>query len=353
MITVLLPTTNRAGMLATALRSIERQTAIGSVSEVIVSENAGCLASRDVCSGFPSLPIRYIFREPILAPLAHGESLIWESKGKYIAVLHDDDWWADTHLALALGYLERMPDVGSYWSSFLWVDGESSWMTFSDLTSLCWAASGFPPVTTAWSLDAKRAALACLLGTPVHYSTLLVQSDIYRQSYSAVREQANPFDNDRLLFMECAKHGRVIINPTPQALYRQHSGQDWRTFTSGERRSWVEKTAVAILDFCDSNGVNVSNWLCSILDDCPTADLHRFTGGAFIQLLMILRKREALSERLLKFIEPAPEKRESTLRKSCVAGHHRQLLVHTERFSFGVAWHLLVRHEPGRSGDAG
>ena len=103
MVTIIIPTASRPGMLRTALESVANQTAVSRIGQIFVSENGGSRDSEIVCARFPSLPITYQYREPTTPPLEHMQILMREClHGELTAFLHDDDWWTPTHLASAL-----------------------------------------------------------------------------------------------------------------------------------------------------------------------------------------------------------------------------------------------------------
>jgi glycosyltransferase involved in cell wall biosynthesis len=65
-LSVVVPTAARPAYLRTALKSVANQTAADNILEVIVSENLSDKTSQGVCEEFPSLPIKYVFRNPPL-----------------------------------------------------------------------------------------------------------------------------------------------------------------------------------------------------------------------------------------------------------------------------------------------
>src|SRR5580658_10308150 len=101
-ITVVIPAAGRPQFLSCLLDSIQRQSAIDRVAEIIVSEDSGNRESKNIVAKFKELPIRYVSRESPLGFLGHHKALLCdEARSPLTALLHDDDWWAPQHLETA------------------------------------------------------------------------------------------------------------------------------------------------------------------------------------------------------------------------------------------------------------
>lgn len=109
LVSVLIPTFNRRDYLKETLASVLRQSFDD--FEVIVSDNASEVDPGDVVAGFADRRLRY-YRNPanlgvtgnLLA--AHGHA-----RGKYVAVLGDDDLWDPQFLAMLVAPLESDPSL--------------------------------------------------------------------------------------------------------------------------------------------------------------------------------------------------------------------------------------------------
>src|SRR5262249_21371009 len=160
-------------------------------------------------------------------------------------ILHDDDWWGVSHLATALTQLNVHPDSVAYWASCYLVYGESSWMECWNMTG--WMASRFAPLTEVAKLDIKQAALACLPWTPAHYSSLVAKRNTFLECFNSVIETKTPYDNDRLMFLEFAKRGAVLLNLVPEVFNRRHTLQNSRAQEMENANEHVQATTEAIL----------------------------------------------------------------------------------------------------------
>lgn len=297
MITVVLPTANRPAMLRTALRSIEEQTAKEEIKCVLVSENGGNRESGNVCAEFPALPIRYVFREPALPPFDHGATIYDEARqlpSRYVAVLHDDDWWGTDHIANALTELRRYPDAKAYWSTSFLVQGESSWM-FQCWNESVWIAADYPPLSETVVLSRKQAALACLGSGPAHYSSLVAEKETLFEGFSAVKKTGNLFDNDRLLFLDLATRGPLLVNLVPEVFVRQHPAQDQASYTLQGSGEHIAAATRLVLDFCRNEGIDVLREYRRLYDECPIPAYRQFIMGVFDpRAVAELRRQNAL-----------------------------------------------------------
>jgi len=225
MIQVVIPTRRRAEYLRVALDSVRAQTAVARVGTVIVSENGSDRRSEEVCKEFPDLPILYLFQDPEVPALEHGRLLSAIVRHPWMAVLHDDDWWAADHLEVALRSLEAHPECNAFFSSYLEIkEGEPP--VVGDSVWRVWVAGGEdfrPPIL---HLRFPQALAANLLSTSFLYSSLVAKTAVFSSAYDEVVRQKNSFDNDRMLPMLLADPGGLMYSTIPTAVIRRHPGQD-------------------------------------------------------------------------------------------------------------------------------
>lgn len=270
-------------MLRTALQSINRQTAKEKIGTVIVSENANGRGSDDICEEFPDLPIQYIFRDPALRALDHGLSLFQEAvhlPAKYVAILHDDDWWGINHLAAGLSALERDGESLAYWSASFLVHGECSWYLQCWNESV-WIATGFQSLTEVAKLDRKQAGLACISGGAAHYSSLIAEKQTLLECFRDVAATGNLFDNDRLLFLEMAKRSPVLVNLVPEVFVRLHPAQDQSSFSFQESSEHVAAATRTVLEFCKDEGIDVVREFDRLYEVCPVESYRPYITATF------------------------------------------------------------------------
>lgn len=88
LLTIIVPTRNRASLLEAALRSCQ-----GGASfplEIIVSDNASSDGTEAVVRKFSE--VRYLRRDQLVPMAEHWNLCLSEAQGKYVKVLCDDDW---------------------------------------------------------------------------------------------------------------------------------------------------------------------------------------------------------------------------------------------------------------------
>ncbi len=271
-LTVIIPTCRRPEMLRTALASVGRQRAQDRIAAVHVSENGGDRSSESVCREFPGLPIRYTFREPALLPNPHFVALGNSVTTDYVAVLHDDDWWAPHHLAQSLADLDANPLAAARYAAFSEVAAETT-PAQGDPSFACWLGAGFPATTGVWSLSAPNVSLACLAGTPLRYSCLIARRTAL-QSSLGVYELGNPFDTDRMLSVALSRQGSVLFDPVPAVFIRMHPQQDGRNFDAEKTIAHMTDTTRWILQTTRDAGVDLENLLATRLQSCPQSQLN-------------------------------------------------------------------------------
>lgn len=267
MVTILLPTVNRAQMLRTALDSLAAQTALARISRVIVSENSGGRPSEAVCHDYAGrLPIEYRAQSRPLSPLEHLITLKAPLDG-FVAMLHDDDWWAPEHLAASLDRLQRHPDAAVTYSGLYYVEAESSLLE-CDSNVMFWFGANFPAMAPAWRLTTAEVLLSSLWGTAGHFSAFLARADAYRHA-ARVYELGNPWDVDRMLTMEFARCGPLVFGPAPEVFIRRHAHQGTHVFSLTERYSRLRTTTERLIRHANEITFNLHEGIAQRLAVAP------------------------------------------------------------------------------------
>jgi len=116
LVTAVIPTQNRSGLLSQALNSVIAQEGTGEQFdlEVIVVDDGSSDDTAGLVARYPS--VRYIRLEPSRGVSAARNVGIKASTGKYIAFLDDDDLWLPEKLKRQVRALEAEPDVGVAYS---------------------------------------------------------------------------------------------------------------------------------------------------------------------------------------------------------------------------------------------
>lgn len=278
-ITVLIPCANRPEFLRTALEGVASQTIKGRIKEVIVSENSGVSErTSKVAEEFSSvLPIKYLYRNPPTSLLQHGKDIYGaDYSTKYVANLHDDDWWAPEHLERSVKVLDETDAVVCY-SSYFIVCGESAPMSVHS-NLLNWFGCGFPDMRKAWLMKPEDVVMGCLGGTPGHYSSIVAKGSAFRDA-CWVLDLGNIFDNDRMLNVAFARQGNVGFCPFPSVFVRFHESQDSKSFDDAQVVEIYYKTTQWIEEQAKLMGIDFMGAFIRRMASCPDKMMHHLTSG--------------------------------------------------------------------------
>lgn len=292
---VLVSTAKRPRFLRTALQSIAAQTGRDRILEVRVMENGGDRTSEKVCAEFAGrLPIVYVYRDPPMDIVSHGKVIAEDTyPGRYIAILHDDDWWAPEHLASSLKAMEETGAIASY-AAFFYVMEEKGPLGWHD-NLLFWVASGYRSVLENWVLGMKELMVANIGGLPGHYSSLVCEATAWRNC-ADILYQKNVFDTDRMLSVALTRFGNVVYRPLPTVYIRKHTAQDSQTrVNNDDQMKQLGLTTLWIFAVADVNKIDLMAEFRRIVDACPYQ--HRYAVSlqyAKPWLYRALRKKPGL-----------------------------------------------------------
>lgn len=125
LVSVIIPTRNRAALLRRAVRSVLEQSY--SDFECFVVDDASEDETRDVVETFRDSRVSYLRRTTCGGASAARNDGIRRARGDYIAFLDDDDEWQPTKLELQVSLLRSLPrDFGLVytWMDYFNPDGE-------------------------------------------------------------------------------------------------------------------------------------------------------------------------------------------------------------------------------------
>ncbi len=120
LVSVIIPTYNRAHLLPQALDSVLAQTYPH--HEIVVVDDGSTDNTATVLSRYP---VRLI-QQNKQGPSAARNRGIRESQGDYIAFLDSDDWFAPDKLQQQVTYLEQQPTVGLVYSAYQLQDDDQA-----------------------------------------------------------------------------------------------------------------------------------------------------------------------------------------------------------------------------------
>ena len=112
LVSVIIPTYNRATLLKDALASVLNQTFTD--YEVIVVDDGSTDNTEDIVQSFPDISY---FKQQNLGPAVARNIGLKKARGSYIAYLDSDDVWDNAYLENSLTFLEQNLDVGFIFSN--------------------------------------------------------------------------------------------------------------------------------------------------------------------------------------------------------------------------------------------
>jgi glycosyltransferase involved in cell wall biosynthesis len=115
LVSICIPTYNRAGMVSDAIRSALAQTYKN--IEVIVVDNASTDRIEDVVGSFKDPRLSFYKNQKNLGMFGNFNMCIELSHGKYVHILHSDDWLDNNFTEICIHFLESHPDVGMTFTS--------------------------------------------------------------------------------------------------------------------------------------------------------------------------------------------------------------------------------------------
>lgn len=208
-VSVIIPTYNRAEMVAEAIRSVLAQTYTD--YEVIVVDDGSTDDTRRVVTSFGS-PVRYVSQENKGRSVARNRG-IELAAGRYIAFLDSDDLFLPTKLATQVRCLEQHPEAGLAYSSALTIDEHGNELPMiyrATLSGLIYEPLLF------------KAPVACPIATP----TVMVRAAALAEvgGFDERMEMAEDID----LWRRIVRRWPVVGIEAPLSVVRQHSGNQVR-----------------------------------------------------------------------------------------------------------------------------
>lgn len=213
LVSVVLLTHNRPQWLAGALSSVIE----GSFRdyEVVVSNNGNPEDTRRLQSIIADERIRWIEQDPDLGAFEHFVAGLGLAQGSYVAVLHDDDWWAAGFLAALVPPLERHPDAVLAFADHYIVDqvGEVQ-QAESDAN------------TKHWGRADLRAGLHQPFFEVVARQSVAITGCLFRRTALQLEKltpEVGPFDDVWISYLLAKSGGAAYFSPQRLMYYRSHA----------------------------------------------------------------------------------------------------------------------------------
>jgi glycosyltransferase involved in cell wall biosynthesis len=201
LVSVIIPTHNRALLLQQAVNSVYNQEGLGQefAIELIVVDGASSDHTPDLMRSYPQA--RYIRLEKNLGAAACRNTGLQSSTGKYIGFLDDDDLWLPYKLSLQIPALESHPEIGLVYSQSI------------------------VKIGSKFHIDPQKSDTASgsvfsqlLVGNFIGIRTVLVRRDAFDKA-GYFDEQLWIYETNEM-FLRLAFHVSFLFVPGPVAIYR-------------------------------------------------------------------------------------------------------------------------------------
>jgi len=301
LVSICIPTYNRASMVGEAIRSALGQTY--APLEVLVVDNASADTIEDVVGSFHDPRLKLVKNEKNLGMFGNFNRCIELARGKYIHILHSDDYIDPRFAETCAGFMETHPGVAMTFTSVTIISGE-------DRRRICPCTRD----TIYPSPEGFRQILRSrnLISAP----SVMVRRDVY--DAVGLYSLEYPYSGDLYQWLRIARQFAIAYVAGATLYYRQgeHSESFQLLFRSPLGYIDTIKILIRVMDELGSGAatyrrdLNVA--LRRHLRDCLFAGAVRsdlmaayspliFTGFAFNTWSLILP--ESIVDRLKKFSE--------------------------------------------------
>ena len=235
LVSIVIPTYNRAYIIAATIESALRQTYAN--VEVLVADDGSKDDTRAIVEAFGDPRVRYLWQPNAGCPAARNLA-IRHARGEFIALLDSDDRWMPWKLEAQVALLRAHPEVGMVWTDMTAVNDAGELVEERHLRTFygAYAEVEIEQVlerrgTLGELLPAVDPALASapvytgdlfshlLLGSLVHTPTVVLRRDRVRQT-GGFDEALKPAGEDYDFHLRTALHGPVGFLDVPTMYYR-------------------------------------------------------------------------------------------------------------------------------------
>jgi glycosyltransferase involved in cell wall biosynthesis len=238
LVSVIIPTYNRAHMIGRTIASALAQT--HKQLELVVVDDGSTDGTRAVFEReYASDPrIRYVHRENG-GPSAARNTGFAHARGDYIALLDSDDTWAPWKLQLQLGVMERRPELGMTWTDMVMIDADQrvvdgkylrtmysayGWFTTDEIFPGSEALRDVVPELAGEVGEARLRTgdifSKMIMGSMVHTSTVVLRRERLER-VKGFREELRPSGEDYDFHLRTSREGPVGLCDLPAIRYQQ------------------------------------------------------------------------------------------------------------------------------------
>lgn len=212
LISVILPTWNRAALVREAIESVLAQTFPD--WELIVVDDGSADASLEYLRSLTDARVQVIAREHCGNPATLRNAALDRARGTYVAFLDSDDRWDADKLATQLAALRSDPAARWSYTRVRWMDENGA---------------AVPPPTTATWTPCSGWILHDLLAWKAWVALPSVMAERALVDEAGRFDERYVFNQDFELWVRLARRSPVVLVETPLVSVRLHRGNTWRS----------------------------------------------------------------------------------------------------------------------------
>ena len=204
LVSICIPTYNRAGMIHKAIESALAQTYEN--IEVIVVDNASTDNTASVAASYADKRLKYVKNDRNLGLFGNFNRCVEEASGAYVHILHSDDYIDPDFTASCMAFFRTHPSVvlTTTGARIVGPGGESD-ISYSKTDFLLAAPEGFR------RLLAERSFIVC--------PSVMIRSDMYREA--GLYNLEYPYSSDYYLYLKIARAHDIGFVAAACLYYRQ------------------------------------------------------------------------------------------------------------------------------------
>ncbi len=228
-------------MLRSALQSIQNQSRLDLIMEVLVSENSEDGRSEEVCRSFPGLPIRFFRQTPAKSIASHFRWLVEQVSSDWATWLADDDMWGRYHLEEAARLLGQQPDAVACAGECVTILNDSR-TAINGMSETMYSLQGETSKTfkPGWVWTREDMLVNILLHTPLNMWAMVFRKPALLLAIETLVPSDVGYESDRLFLWRLALEGPIVVGREISMFFRVHENnnyvEQWRQDQEKQQR---------------------------------------------------------------------------------------------------------------------
>ena len=246
-VSVIIPTYNCESYIAETLNSVLHQSFKD--LEIIVVDDGSTDHTPQIAASYGP-PVRLISQANSGVCKARNRG-IREAAGRYLCLMDHDDYWVPSKLKLQLEVMDRYPETGLVYSTFIW------W--FSDRDGKFPLPESYQAESSPTGIDEEYSGWVyhlLLLDCWVLTSSALIRADVFAKC--GLFDESLPYSEDWDLWLRVSREYAFIKLNEPLTLYRQHVSQGNLVTRDIDYRTELLTRAAAKWGLCSPDGRSIT-----------------------------------------------------------------------------------------------